>query len=260
MRPVELLRLGSRTLIFGISTVVLWLCMELEAFCTRQKRIVVINKWVPRWARFSLKVYGVTVTARGKHLDEGKLYPSEGADGIGRIFVANHRSGMDIPVLFTVAETHVISRHDLATWPLLGRTARRVGTLFVDRNSRRSGAAVLREVDEILKRGEGVAMFPEGTAHEGDLVHEFHQGAFNSARRAEAEVIPIGIAYDNDTAYYAGQTFMKHMMRIACLRKMRVAVEVGEPMKIEKDNAIAMKDLAQEQVQQLVHRARTRLT
>ncbi len=259
MRLVELLRFGFRTSMFVVSTVFLWLGMELEMLCTRGKRIDVVNKWVPRWARFNLKVFGLQVEAHGTHLDEGELYPSEGADGIGRIFVANHSSGMDIPILFTVAETHVISRHDVADWPILGRTSRRIGTLFVDRDSRRSGAAVLREVDKTLKRGEGVAMFPEGTAHEDGRVHEFHSGAFNSARRAGAEIVPIGIAYSDDTAYYAKQPFMRHMKRIACLRGMRVAVEVGEPITYVEDGAVETKDLAREQVQALVDRAQARL-
>lgn len=259
MRLVERFRLCYRMLIFATSTLAFWTCFELEAFFTRQKLIDVINKWVPRWARFNIEVFGVQLEAHGKFLDDGKPYPGRDAGQIGRVFVANHRSGMDIPVLFNVAETRVISRHDLASWPLLGRAAQRVGTLFVDRKSRRSGASVLREVDKALKRGEGVAMFPEGTAYDSDEVHEFRQGAFNAARRAGAEIIPIGLAYGDDTAYYAGQTFLKHMTRIACLRGMRVAVEVGEPLNFDDCTAVEIKDQARERVQGLVNRARARL-
>jgi len=259
LRLVERFRLCYRMLIFATSTLVFWICFELEALGKRQKRIDVINKWVPRWAKFNVKIFGVQIEAQGKYLDDGRLYPGGEAGKVGRIFVANHRSGMDILILFNVAETRVISRHDLATWPLLGRAARRVGTLFVDRKSTRSGASVLRAVDNALKRGEGVAMFPEGTAHEGDQVHEFRQGAFNAARRAGAEIIPIGLAYGDDTAYYAGQPFLRHMTRIACLQRMRVAVEVGEPLNFDKHTAVEIKDQARERVQELVNRARARL-
>jgi len=259
MRLVERFRLCYRMLIFATSTLAFWTCFELESLCTRQKKLQVINKWVPRWAKFNLKIFGVQIEAHGKYLDEGRPYPGGGADSIGRIFVANHQSGIDVPILLTVAETRVISRHDLATWPLLGRAARRVGTLFVDRESRRSGASVLRAIDNTLKRGEGVAMFPEGTAHDGDLVHEFRQGAFNAARRAGAEIIPIGLAYGNDVAYYAGQPFLPHMTKIAYLKSMRVAIEVGEPMKFEDCTAIEIREQARQRVQELVHRARARL-
>ncbi len=265
MRLVERLRLCYRMPVFLISTLLLWAGFEFSVVCLRRKRIDAINRWVPRWARFNLKVFGVQLEAHGRYLDDGQPYPSRNTEDtgetgdIGRIFIANHRSGMDIPVLFAVAETHVISKHDVATWPILGRSAKRIGTLFVDRESRRSGAAVLREVDKVLKRGEGIAMFPEGTAHVGDEVHEFQLGAFNSARRAGAEIIPLGIAYEDDTAYFAGQPFLKHMTRIACLKILRVAVEVGEPMKFDEDSQVELKDLARERVQELVDRARKRL-
>ena len=259
MRLVERFRLCYRLLIFITSTLVLWICFELNAACRRQQRIDVINKWVLRWAKFNIRIFGVRIEAQGKYLDDGRPYPGAETGKVGRVFVSNHRSGMDIPILFNVAETRVISRHDLATWPLLGRAARRVGTLFVDRESRRSGAKVLRDVDNALKRGEGVAMFPEGTAHEGDQVHEFRQGAFNAARRAGAEVIPIGVAYGDDTAYYAGQPFLRHMTRIASLRRLRVAVQIGEPLRFDDCTAIDMKDQARERVQDLVHLARARL-
>ncbi len=246
-------------LIFVLSTLIMWAALELEVLCLRTRRVHAINKWVPRWSRFNLGVFGVTVEPRGKYLDEGPIHPSCAADGIGRIFIANHRSGMDIPVVFTVAETHVISRHDLATWPLLGRAARRVGTLFVDRESKRSGASVLREVDATLKRGEAVTMFPEGTAHDGDRVHEFRTGAFNAARRAGAEIVPIGLAYGHEHAYYSGLFFLPHMIRLACLKQMRVAVEVGEPLKFSDGTAAENKEQAREVIIKLVHRARARL-
>ena len=259
MRIVERFRLCYRMLIFATSTLVLWVCFELEALCTRQKRIDLVNKWVPRWAKFNVKIFGARIEAHGKYLDDGQTYPGGEPGKVGRIFVANHRSGMDIPILFTIAQTRVISRHDLATWPLLGRAAQRVGTLFVDRKSRRSGASVLRAVDAALKRGEGVAMFPEGTAYDSDEVHEFRQGAFNAARRAGAEIIPIGLAYGDDTAYFAGQPFLRHMTRIAYLRSMRVAVEVGEPLNFDGFTAVEIKEQARQRVQELVDRARARL-
>jgi len=259
MRLAEKFRLTYRMLVFVVSTALFWAGFEFSVLCLRRKRIDAINKWVPRWSRFNLKIFGVQVEARGTYLDEGRLYPGGKPGKIGRVFVANHRSGMDIPILFSVAETHVISRHDLASWPLLGRSARRIGTLFVDRTSRRSGAAVLREVDATLKRGEAIAMFPEGTAHVGDEVHEFQQGAFNAARRAEAEIVPLGLAYSDDTAYFAGQPFLKHMTRIACLRSLRVAVEVGEPLPFDESSTVELREIARERVQELVNRARARL-
>lgn len=283
MRLVERIRLGYRLFVFVISTFIFWMCFEIESRLRRKHRLTVINRWVPLWSRFNLKVFGVQVETYGKYLDEGRPYPGcelessqngtvdgevasdettsdeKPAGPVGRVFIANHRSGMDIPLLFTLAETRVISRHDIAAWPLLGKSAASIGTLFVDRTSRRSGAKVLREIDKTLKRGEGVAMFPEGTAHVGDVVEEFQPGAFNAALRAGAEIIPFGIAYSDHVAYFDGQPFLKHMTRIACHSGMRVAVEVGEPLNFDEHSAAEVKELARERVQELVNRARARL-
>ena len=162
MTIFENLRFAARVAAFAANTIATLVGLELSALVLfKRKRVDLVNIWLPRWARNNLWIFGVKVDVRGPHADEGRLYPSLGANGVGRIFVVNHSSGLDIPIIFTVAEAHCISRHDLANWPLIGSGARRVGTLFVDRTSRRSGASVLREVDQALAQGEGVAMFPE---------------------------------------------------------------------------------------------------
>jgi 1-acyl-sn-glycerol-3-phosphate acyltransferase len=168
-------------------------------------------------------------------------------------------SGADIPAAFTTVAAHAISRHDLAHWPLIGGGSRRIGTLFVDRASRRSGATVLKQIQQALERGEGILMFPEGTAFPGDEVREFKPGAFKSAERAGAQVVPVGIAYDDPAAYYGDESFMDHMKRIASMPRLRVAMELGEPLVMDTESSIELKDQAREQVEQLVAKARRRL-
>lgn len=260
MDVIKKLRFGSRVAAFIVNTVICWIGMELAGLVRfRRPRIELINKWIPFWAKINLWIFGVKVERHGPFVDDGGLYPGRGGNAVGRVFVANHSSGLDIPIMFTVAEAHCISRHDVANWPLIGPGARRVGTLFVDRTSRRSGASVLREVDEALDRGEGVAMFPEGTTTPGDEVHEFRTGAFNAARRAGAEVVPLGIVYGDEAAYYYKSSFLDHIKKVAVLKKLRVAVEVGEPMNTAAFSNVEMKDVARQRVQELVNRARARL-
>jgi len=265
MNPLKFLRLATRLLALVSVTLVYWMGYEGALLLRgKKKRIDVINTWVPRWARTNMWFFGVDVSSQRSSSSQSSsgddsIYPDCGSNGVGRIFVMNHRSGLDIPVLLTVAEAHVISRHDLASWPLLGWSARRVGTLFVDRGSRRSGASVLKEVAQVLAKGEGVAMFPEGTAHAGDEVREFRTGAFNAARRAGAEIVPLGIAYGDEAAYYRKESFLSHTKRLATLPKLHVAIEIGDPLQFEDRSPIEMKNLAQEAVQVLVNRARARL-
>ena len=259
MKFLRTLRFWARVIGFGIATIIGSLLMEAAGLLFRTPRIELINIWVPRWSRWSLGIFGVKVQRHGPHVEAGELYPQQGANGIGRIFVANHSSGLDIPVIFTVAEAHCISRHDVASWPFIGRRAKRVGTLFVDRRSRKSGAGVLKEVEQALARGEGVAMFPEGTVGPGDELLPFRNGAFKAALRAGAEIVPIGIAYGDARAYYGKLKFMEHIRNIGQERNLQVAVEVGEPILCEGGTSIEIKELARGQVQTLFDRARARL-
>ncbi len=261
MRLTNLLRIMLRTSAFVITTAGVWFCFESEALLRgKSRRSEMINQWVPRWARLNLWIYKVQIAAHGPYVEDGNLYPSCAGDGeAGRVFVMNHRSSLDIPIVLSVAEAHAISRHDLASWPLLGWSAKRVGTLFVDRDSRRSGASVLRAVDSALKAGEGVVMFPEGTSFPGDEVREFRPGAFNAARRAGAEIVPMGIAYGDGAAYYHHETFADHAKRVACLSKLPVAIEVGDPLDTTDLTPVEVIELARTKVQQLVDSARARL-
>lgn len=253
-------RLIWRLFAFVVATILFRIAFELALLLGgSNRRLAVINWWVPRWSALLLWIFGIRVEGHGSALDRYRLYPGHDERGIGRIFVLNHRSGCDIPAMFTKIEAHAISRHDLATWPIIGSGAARIGTLFVDRNSRRSGAAVLKQINEALASGEGVFMFPEGTAFPGDEVHEFKPGAFTTAARTGAQLVPLGIAYSDPAAYYVDTSFMTHMKRIAGLPRLRIAVEAGEPLAINADSPLETKDLAHQRVQELVLRARARL-
>lgn len=254
------LRLAARLLAFVIVTLFARIGFELSMLVAGSKRRMdVINWWTPRWAGSLLWIFGIQIEARGPHLGDGKLYPAGDERGVGRIFVMNHRSGTDIPVALVLVAAHPISRHDLATWPILGSGARRIGTLFVDRSNRRSGAAALRQIADALKAGEGVLMFPEGTAYVGDEVHDFKPGAFTTAERTGAEIIPLGVAYGDNAAYYGKQSFMEHMKRIGCLTRLKVAVEAGEPIRLEGREPQEVREIARQRVAELVVAARQRI-
>ena len=121
MKILETFRFSRRVAAFCFNTVICWFLLEVTSLLRFWRpRIEHINFWVPVWAKINLWIFGIEVQRHGPYLDEGKLYPSLGAEGVGRIFVANHSSALDIPVIFTSAEAHCISRHDVAAWPLIG--------------------------------------------------------------------------------------------------------------------------------------------
>jgi 1-acyl-sn-glycerol-3-phosphate acyltransferase len=213
------------------------------------------QRWVNRYGRAMLGLFGVQVEQRGPFLGEGRAYPGVDARGLGRVFIMNHRSSMDILVALAAFEATLVSRADLARWPVIGLAARRVGTLFVDRTSKQSGAAVLQAMADALQRGQGVMLFPEGTTYSGDEVRPFQVGAFSAAARVGAEIVPAGLAYESDAATFGDESFGEHINRVAGAPHTRAALVVGEPLP-PSDDRDALRTRAHARVEELVAEAR----
>ncbi|MEM9352492.1 MAG: lysophospholipid acyltransferase family protein [Planctomycetota bacterium] len=252
-------RLLFRSVLIVCLTLAYRLALGLETIVRRADEGALASLWAQRWSRAFFTLLRVDFEARGPFVEGGLFYPGTDDSSVGRIFVMNHRSGLDIAVALYVAEGRLLSRKDLASWPVIGGIARRLGTVFVDRSSRRSGATALREMQRVLESGQGITVFPEGAALGENAVRPFHQGAFNAARRAGAEIVPIGVAYSNEDALYRAESFGAHMARAISLPAMAIRVEVGEPIPEQGRTAVEWREETRGAVQQLLDSARSRL-
>ncbi|MDP9000452.1 MAG: 1-acyl-sn-glycerol-3-phosphate acyltransferase [Myxococcota bacterium] len=244
------LRMAARIGGFGALTAAM-----LPALLARQRmaredaRPQVRARWVMAWSSMLLRMFGVRMMA--------SPVPSW-RTGPGHLIVANHRSTADVLILLRAFGGHMVSRADLARWPLLGKAARSVGTVFVDRSDAVSGANAVRSMRALLARGSTVIVFPEGTTFPGDDVRPFHPGAFVAAARSRAEIVPVGLAYQAGSgAAFVNESFRAHLVRMAAADASDVAMCVGEPISVASDaRAAALRDLTHASVQRLVHEAR----
>jgi len=224
----------------------------LDAVSRESERRELRDRWVGRWADALLRLFEVRVEV------EGDARPSASR---GRVVVANHRSTIDIAVLLRAFGGCVISRADLSGWPIIGFAARAVGTLFVDRADAASGASAVRAMRARLDANDTIIVFAEGTTFSDDVVRPFHAGAFLAALHSNAEIVPVGLAYEKGSgAAFVNETFPQHLARMSAADPTRVAVCIGEPFDVPpKARAAALRDRAQADVQTLVDRARKRV-
>jgi len=216
-------------------------------------------RYIRRWGRKILALWNVEVIARGPFVEHGHQVPRRGASGKGRIFVSNHRSMLDVPVTIDLVQGRHVSRADLSKWPVIGLVARRAGTLFVDRGSKKSGAAVVLAMVAEVEDGEAVIVFPEGTTFAGDEVRPFRHGAFTAAKRTDAEIVPIGLAYEGAAAAFGDESFVEHMKRISRAPRTRCAACVGEPIESRGVELAVLEARVRDAMQALVHQARRTL-
>lgn len=244
------LRRARRVAGFGaVTAVMLPAFLAHRRVTPRDRHTALQERWVAAWCGALLQMFGVSlhaspVTAR--------------QTGRGRLIVANHRSTADILLLLREFGGQMVSRADVAHWPLVGIAARSVGTLFVDRSDAASGATAVRMIRGLLARPSTVIVFPEGTTFSGDEVRPFRGGAFIAALRAGADIVPVGLAYQTGSgASFVNESFGAHLWRMAAADPSKVAMCVGEPIvPAQEKNAGKLRDRAHEEVQRLVRDAR----
>jgi len=137
------------------------------------------------WSWLILVTTGVRVHVTG--LDQLVL-------GTTYVFVSNHQSIYDIPVLFWSLpyQVRIIAKQSLGSFPFLGWHLRRTGHLLVNRrNPNRS--LILERWRELVKLGLSLIIFPEGTRSRDGRVGGFKAGSFLLAIEAGLTVVPLSV-------------------------------------------------------------------
>lgn len=112
----------------------------------------------------------------------------------GTLFVMNHISWADIPVMLSLLDADFVARADLRNWPVIGRLAQRLGPVFVERQRKGSTQGQVEAIRERLASGRSVILCAEGTTSDGSGILPFRTSLFAAADAAIA-VQPVILAY-----------------------------------------------------------------
>jgi 1-acyl-sn-glycerol-3-phosphate acyltransferase len=191
------------------------------------------------WARFA-RALGLDVRIVGELATKNSDRPV--------IFVSNHSSWVDVPVVGGVLPGSFIAKGDIERWPVVRTIARLGRTVFVSRQRGSSG----RERDamqKVLERGDNLILFPEGTSSDGSRVLPFRSSFFALAEGrtaglpARAPLIqPVSVVYDRLNglpagrssrpvfAWYGDMDIASHFWRMTQHLDMRVTVLLHAPL------------------------------
>lgn len=137
------------------------------------------------WSWLILKTTGVRVAVEG--LD--RVTP-----GTTYVFVSNHQSIYDTPVLFASLpfQLRIIAKASLARFPVLGWHLKRGRHLFVDRKHP-DRAGILNRWRSLVSEGLSLIIFAEGTRSTDGHVARFKAGSFLLAIEAGLPVVPVAV-------------------------------------------------------------------
>ncbi len=166
-----------------------------------------------------------------------------GPAGIGGplLLVANHISWLDITSLHAARFCRFVSKADIRQWPVIGTLATGVGTLFIERESRRDAMRVVHHMTDRLRQGDVIGVFPEGTTSDGTGLLPFHANLLQGAIAADAPVQPVAIQFiDKATGqlslapcYIDDDTLMESVWRTLSASGIVVLMTFGEPQRAE---------------------------
>ncbi len=191
------------------------------------------------WAVFA-RLIGVKVRVIGT--------AAHAKDGRAIVYVSNHSSWVDVPVLGGVLDGCFVAKGEVGTWPLIGTIARLGRSVFVSR----SRAATGKEGDAmraVLKRGDNLILFPEGTSSDGSRVLPFRSAFFAVAEMRSGDSVadlpliqPVSVVYDRLSglpagrasrpifAWYGDMDIASHFWRLAQYVGLRATVLLHDPL------------------------------
>jgi 1-acyl-sn-glycerol-3-phosphate acyltransferase len=160
------------------------------------------------------------------------------------IFVSNHSSWLDIPVLGGRLPACFVAKDEVGRWPVIRLVARLGRTVYVSRR-RGSMAGERDSMRGRLAAGDNLLLFPEGTSSDGSRVLPFRSAFFAIAEPAEGIrplLQPVSVVYDrmgwlttgrasrSVFAWYGDMNLAQHYWRVAQLRGMRATVLLHTPV------------------------------
>jgi 1-acyl-sn-glycerol-3-phosphate acyltransferase len=169
--------------VIGIYTIVLGILSLTSTLIDHQGRVA--HRCAQWWARLIVLTSGVRIGRRGVALPP----PGESC-----VFVANHASIYDIPILFTAVprQLRIMAKASLGHFPFIGWHLRRSGHLLVDRKN--PGAGIFKKMQRMTRQGASLIVFPEGSRSPDGEVKRFKGGTFLVAIENGWPVVPISVS------------------------------------------------------------------
>ena len=187
-----------------------------------------------RWlSRIVLKSLGVKL--RVIYKNRKNINALEREKGI--IFVCNHQSNLDIPVIVSALHIDVgfVAKKEMKSWPFFNIWMKRSKCVFLNRENPREGIKDIKEAVKVVKDGYPIVIFPEGERTLDGEILRFKKGSFKLATETNGIIVPLTLKGTFDIQK-RGEWRMK--------RNQLVTIIVGEPIYVDSLSNDEIKELS----------------
>ena len=157
------------------------------------------------------------------------------------IYISNHLSYLDIPVLGSIINGRFIAKDDISNWPIIGLLSKVGNTIFINRNLRflKKNKSIIYDY---ISEGDNIILFPEGTTSDGIRVLRFKSSLFASLEQKNILIQPIFIKYISINgmplnrwlkpmiAWYGDMDLKPHLLNILKLFSIKIKIILLPPL------------------------------
>ncbi len=160
------------------------------------------------------------------------------------LYVCNHVSWADIPVLGAKLPAAFVAKAEVGGWGMVGWMATLGRTVYVDRERRSATGQQRDAIGERLAAGDSIILFPEGTNSDGVEVLPFKSSLFGIAEGVDDVLIqPVTIAYTRvngmpvtrerlpDLAWIGDTELFPHALAFMALGRVRAEILFHPPVR-----------------------------
>lgn len=157
----------------------------------------ILGSWVPprgAWVFAMSRLWSILLLraslVRVEVHHEGGIDPAA-----SYVFLANHQSLFDIPVLLATVpgQVRMMAKRSLFRIPVFGWALAAGGFIPIDRGDRSTARQSFASAIDHIRGGISILLFPEGTRSTVDTLLPFERGGFLLALKSGLPIVPVGI-------------------------------------------------------------------
>jgi 1-acyl-sn-glycerol-3-phosphate acyltransferase len=147
--------------------------------------------------------------------------------GRAYVYMSNHQSHMDIPMLYATLPSptiRMLGKKELFRIPVWGRALRAAEFIEVDRSNHKRALESIERAAQLIRDGVSIYLAPEGTRSRTGQLGPLKKGGFHLAKETGTPIVPVAIRGTIDILPRGTRTM--HTGK-------RVDVTIGAPIAVE---------------------------